>query len=84
MRTLAECEPEYGSVDWNGTKLTITQLPYIHHYVGLCSLDPPIYYLASAQDDQGFEYEIAWPCINPDCEDESDACDWNDFEVDMM
>lgn len=36
------------------------------------------WYEAHAEDDNGNEYRVIWEIVNPDTEDESDACDWLD------
>lgn len=41
-------------------------------------------YCAWAEDSDGYEYRILWDIINPDCEDESEACDWTIYTVERL
>ncbi len=68
---------EWGTVNFNGIEIVIMQQPYISDY---CHHHGQ-FYTATGQDAIGNNYEIAWPVINEDCEDESEACDWDDFKV---
>jgi|HubBroStandDraft_4_1064222.scaffolds.fasta_scaffold11096_4 hypothetical protein len=65
----------YGTVEYKGKTLTLTQQPYI------CDLIGSNHYVAMAEDEEGNEYEIKYPITNPECEDESESCDWTDFSV---
>jgi hypothetical protein len=66
---------EYGAVDFQGTEIIITQLPYIAG-----THDVP-HYKATGIDKQGNEYMVKWLVTNPECADESEACDWTRYTV---
>jgi len=52
---------------------TLVQVPYISE----CGE----YYKAMAYDSSGDEVVITWDILRHDCEDESEACDWNKFDI---
>lgn len=69
---------QYGIVSYNGINLVIMQSPYLDDNC----------YRASAVSESSFdegeengEYEIFWDIANGDVEDESDACEWEQFSV---
>jgi len=70
-------------IDQNGiyqlgdTKLYLTQYPYINQG----GTPTQVFYQAHAIDDDGNSYMIFWDIINEDTEDESEACDWEDYTV---
>lgn len=39
------------------------------------------YYEAHAIDKDDNEYVMRWPVIDSQCEDASDACDWDDYTI---
>lgn len=63
--------PGFGEVQHEGKTITLTQQPYLHADT----------YRASGVDAAGDLYQVDWAITNPDAEDESDACDWNDYTV---
>ena len=68
---------DFGSVEYEGKTLKLHQ-PYI---------DGPYEYAtyrACADDEEGNQYEIIWDIINTDCENESEACDWEVFRVNAL
>ena len=66
---------DYGTIEYKDKMLTITQQPYIEG-----PIDYPIY-KALAIDIDGNEYEIIWPIVEINCQDESDVCDWEKYHV---
>jgi hypothetical protein len=38
-------------------------------------------YECYGKDEHGQEYHITWPIINHDCDDESNACNWNNYTI---
>jgi hypothetical protein len=65
---------DYGTVTMRGRKYSLTQNAYLDDDH---SVTPPrAIYRATAVDEHGEGYEITWDIICPECEDESDACDW--------
>ena len=43
------------------------------------------YYTAYAQDANRNDYKVRWEIINPDCEDEGNACDWkNPSQISLL
>ena len=70
---------DFGTVEYDGAILKLIQWPYIDTDF-TCS--PNVnYYRATAIDDNEDCYKIRWDIINADCEDESEACDWEEYEV---
>lgn len=83
---MSDLKKEYGTVTVNGMAVNILQLPYI---------DGDVYRAVGMTDDQieaagGIDnvvlpcdahYQLTWDIINPDAEDESDACDWDDVDA---
>ena len=57
----------------NDKKLYLSQQAYIS--------DDGLTYEASAIDDDENNYKIYWDVTCQDADDESDACDWDDFRV---
>ena len=66
------------TVDYNGNTLTLIQLPYADSDF---TRGGKSVYRAKAEDCEGNEYTVTWDTIDDDCEDESDACNWDDFTV---
>lgn len=64
------------TVTKNGKTYFLKQDAYISDRVGM--LD---YYMAHATDEDDMDCTIFWPIVNDDCDDESNACDWDDFRV---
>ena len=72
---------DFGTVTFDGIELKLTQLPYLTAVLR-CGYGTMDCYIASAIDPKTDKlYEIMWPIINPDCDDESDACDWTKYKV---
>ena len=69
-------EQDYGSVEYEGKTLTITQLPYVD---GIN--DEEAFYTATAEDEEGNDYQVTWPDVDVEVEDESECCDWNIYWV---
>ena len=79
---------DYGTVEYRGKTLTLTQQAYSQTY---CGFEPV--YEAHAVDIEGNEYKITWEmsdyfidCLNnwqedDDVLDEGDACDWTQYTV---
>lgn len=71
---------EYGTVEYNGKALELTQQPYLDG-----TYDNPVY-RASATDVDGNLYLVIWQAY-PDWQerladgDESDCADWDDYTV---
>lgn len=68
-------ERKYYAIDWNGTKIYLTQMAYI------CGGDDA-YYKASAIDEDFNEYTVEWDIrpehIEHEYDDEGDACNWDE------
>jgi hypothetical protein len=65
-----------------------TLVPYRDRFIKMSSqaqvCDDGNFYEAHALDEDENEYMIYWPVINHnyhDGGDESDACDWDDYEI---
>jgi len=67
---------DYGTVNYNGKELKITQAPYPSDWIG-----EEDYYTSYIEDDEGNGYKVLWPITRPDCEDQSEACDWEDYKI---
>lgn len=75
---------DYGTVEWEGKELVIMQAAHITRRLGAdgngyiieCDV-----YKAWAIDEDEKDYDIVWQIVNPDAEDESDCCNWDEFEV---
>ena len=72
----------FGTVKYDGKELPITQQPYI------CREGQSLYYKATAEDEDGFIFDVRWPVIwddekrdYVDFEDESEMCDWSDYDI---
>ena len=63
---------DYGTLNHKGKTLTLMQDAY---------LDTDNFYTAHAIDDDDNDYQIFWEIITHDCDDQSDACNWNDYSV---
>jgi hypothetical protein len=69
---------DYGTVDYKNKTLTIMQAPYPdnHPYDSDLSV-----YKAIAHSEDGYEFEVTWSIKDYETDDESDACDWEEFSV---
>jgi hypothetical protein len=61
----------FGSVSYEEIEITFIQQPFADDEN----------YRAQGIGSDGIDYCITWPITNHECEDESEACDWNDFRV---
>ena len=66
---------DFGSVKCQHGELFLIQQPYID------GTDKCPIYVAHAVDGNQNEFRIEWDCIDIDCDDESDACNWEHFMV---
>ena len=81
MKTIEEMKREFGSVEYDDKEYVLTQDAYCEYNANY----DRTYYTALAvsandkPDEYGFipYYSVEWEIINPDDEDESNACDWN-------
>jgi|GEM_PF-3175229 hypothetical protein len=73
-KTLYQTQQAYAGTDFS------TQYEEVDEH-GFTSLINPSVYFASAIDEENNEYEVKWLVTNEEAEDESDACDWNDYTV---
>lgn len=65
----------YGIVEFNNTAITLVeqaQPAHRHHYDTV-----EYYYWARGIDQNGDEYIVEWDVINPDAEQQDEACDWD-------
>jgi hypothetical protein len=60
-------------VEQDGEEYTLCQVAY--------ASDCGTYYKALAIDGDGNQVTICWDVINPETENEDEACDWTTFEV---
>lgn len=59
--------------------LILTQAPYLDHVIADWSSGDC--YRAAAEDAEGNEYEAFWFDLCLDCDDESDAANWENYIV---
>ena len=69
-------EAQHGTYEHNGKLLYLIQQPYPSDIIGEEDC-----YTATALDHAGRDYRLVWPVANPDADDGSDACDWDDYKV---
>lgn len=77
---------EYGTVRVDGVVVHILQLPYLdgdaYKAIGMTG-----YQIEKAGGIENVDlpcdahYRLTWDVINPDAEDESEACDWDDVDA---
>ena len=75
---------EYGNYTKDGVKYAIHQNPYPDYVAGNSMahvVSGETYYFASGYDREGNSVRLIWEITNKETEDESDACDWDVFEV---
>lgn len=75
---------EFGNYTKDGVDYAITQNPYQSYCAGSSTaymVAGENYYVASGYDRAGNGVRLIWEITNPETEDESDACDWEDFTV---
>ena len=63
---------EFGTVMYGEVELRLTQNAYIIS---------DTQYQANAVDDVNNDYQVNWDIINIDCDDESNACNWDKYSV---
>lgn len=74
----------HGSVQFETTKgsieVVIFQQPYINDILGQENE-----YTSTGLDENKNKYTIRWPITNFDCDDESEACDWdNNYKIEKQ
>jgi hypothetical protein len=69
---------EFGTVKYRGKELSLQQQPFLSHRLG------KDIYKAWALDEDENEYEVIWDINNPEGEDESEACDWEEYSVQAL
>lgn len=69
----------FGSVEYKGKVLWLQQEAYITALIGQSKYEC----IALAEDDD-YEYEVSWDIVDFQCEDESDACDWEVYDVKIL
>jgi hypothetical protein len=75
---------QYGTYTKDGVDYAITQNPYISYCAGYSTpymVNGETYYVAHGYDRDGNDVRLIWEITNPNTEDESDACDWDEFVV---
>jgi hypothetical protein len=75
---------EFGEYNNGGEEYAIAQYPYIDTVAGSSNeyvTQGESYYFALGYDREGNAYRLIWEITNPDTEDESEACDWDEFEA---
>ena len=75
MRILEECEKKFGTVQLNGKKIILLQLPYMDYVLGTSE-----HYQVFGEDEDGGEYMIYWKILYHNV-DREDACDWGVYKV---
>ncbi len=81
FRSLAQ---EYGKYTKDGEDYVLTQNPFIDYVAGHSNgyvVQGNDYYFAHGYDREGNAVRLIWDITNPETEDESEACDWDEFEV---
>jgi len=85
---MSDLKKEYGTVTVDGQVINILQNPYLNGdvYRSVGMTDKQI------EDAGGIDnvvlpcdsyYQLSWDVINPNCEDESEACDWDDVSAEL-
>lgn len=77
MTTFNDLIAQFGTVSFEGKTLALTQQAY-------CSNHPDVAtYQALAVDEAGDEYTVVWDCVEGwmGKEDESECCDWSEYQV---
>lgn len=77
----AEMGKAFGEYEKHGITYAATQQPYKDTLFCLDGLEDGDYYRAPAIDEDLNKFELFWPVVNADAEDESDACIWEHFYV---
>jgi hypothetical protein len=74
----------YGTYAKDGVNYVITQNPYPDVVAGSSTayvVSGEAYYFASGFDRDGNPVRLIWEITNKETEDESEACDWEEFEA---
>ena len=82
--TFEKLVDKFGAYHKNGLSYCIEQSPYLSYVAGSTNgyvIQGETYYRAFGYDSIGNGYYFWWEIINPEAEDESDACDWNNFTL---
>ncbi len=66
---------DFGSFDYNGKNLILTEFPYINDQ--LCLKDRDVYQ-AIAKDRNGNRYKLMWKIIADHESELTDKCNWNE------
>lgn len=77
----------YGEYTKDGIEYAIQQNPYADTVAGLSNsyvVNGETYYFARGYDREGNPVRLIWEITNRDTEDESEACDWDVFEVEPI
>jgi hypothetical protein len=85
MTTLRKLAKENGKYEVNNNQYVLSRTPRIQG----CFYEALAYFVYpradwSAEFDEEYETPdilLRWEIINEDCEEETDACDWDNFEV---
>ena len=78
MKTFQDYADEYGTVHLkSGEELALIQMPYADY----CSIDGTAYWASAISRCSDTVFNVRWSIVNDECEDESDACDWNDYSI---
>jgi hypothetical protein len=75
---------KYGSYTKDGIDYAITQNPYLDYVAGSSTayvVNGETYYFAQGYDREGNHVRLIWEITNTETEDESEACDWDEFTV---
>jgi hypothetical protein len=72
MSYFDDMKKKFGSYQTEFGEVALEQDAYIYGYC---------YYTACAVDALGNDYCFKWDIINHECEDQSEACDWDEFTV---
>lgn len=74
----------YGKYTKDGMDYAITQNPYVDNVAGSSTayiVNGENYFFAHGFDRQGNAVRLIWEITSPEAEEESEACDWDDFTV---
>lgn len=75
---------KYGTYTKDGVDYAITQNPYPDYVAGSSTayvVNGETYYFAQGYDREGNQVRLIWEITNTETEDESEACDWDEFTV---
>lgn len=72
-------EKAQGTYEHNSKTLWLIQDPYPSD---LCGHEDE--YTAVAIDSEGETYRVTWKIVNSECEDASESCDWDVYNVETL